>query len=56
MLIQELHRLKNYRVETLYLASSIVDRYLAKQAAENVACPNLVHLAVVGILLAAKLE
>ena len=53
-LIHELHRQKEYKVETLHLAVSIADRYLA--AIQNAPRPNLVHLATVAVLMAAKLE
>ena len=52
-LIRELHRKKGYRLETLYLAVSIADRYLCylrKRA------PCLVLLSVASLLLAAKLN
>jgi len=53
-MVTELHRLKEYKVETLYLSVSILDRYLA--ALGNIAPPNLLHLAVAAILMGAKLE
>lgn len=54
--IMEVHRLKNYREETLYLALSIADRFLAALLEQGRASPCLIHLAFVSILMAAKLE
>lgn len=54
LLIQELHRQKEYKVETLHLAISIADRYLA--ALKDTKKPSLVHLATISVLMAAKLE
>lgn len=54
--MMEVHRLKNYREETLYLACSIADRFLAALLREGQPSPCLIHLAFVSILLAAKLE
>ena len=57
LLIEELHALKQYKVETLYLAVSLADRYLVYIAVgEAQAPPSLVTLAVTCILMAAKLE
>lgn len=55
-LIQDLHRQKEYKVETLHLAVSIADRYLSLLAGRGATCPNLVQLATISVLLAAKLE
>ena len=54
--MMEIHRLKNYREETLYLALSIADRFLAKLLENGESSPCLIHLAFVSILMAAKLE
>ena len=56
VIIQELHRLKNYKVETLFVASTIADVYLAYLADKNERIPNLVNFATISILIAAKLE
>jgi len=55
-LIEDLNRLKNYKEETLYLAASLVDRYLVNLAVKNLAAPCLIKLAVIATLMAAKLE
>jgi len=55
-LIQELNRLKEYKVETMHLAVSIADRFLKSLAARGASAPNLVHLATISMLLAAKCE
>ena len=52
-LIRELHRKKGYRLETLYLAVSIADRYLCNLRKR---APCLVLLSVASLLLAAKLN
>lgn len=56
-LIAELHKVKEYKKETLHLAVSVADRYLAKIS--NLREPpkiDLVAIATISILLAAKLE
>ena len=35
MLIEQLHAIKEYKIETLYLAVSLADRYLVHIAAQN---------------------
>ena len=55
-LIESLWQKKQYRLETLYLAVSLSDRYLVNLAINNRAAPNLVTLAVVVVLIAAKIE
>ena len=55
-LISDLHRQKDYKIETLYLAVSIADRYLSKLSELNQSVPNLVSLATICILIAAKIE
>jgi len=55
-LITDLHRLKDYKVESLHLAISVADRYLASLAARGACCPNLTLLATISVLIAAKLE
>ena len=54
--IVEVHRLKNYKEETLYLACSLADRYLAILTILELPSPCLIKLAFVCILMAAKLE
>ena len=41
-LMQELHRIKKYHIETLFLASSIADRFLVKLVEKRFSAPNLV--------------
>lgn len=55
-LIENLQQKKQYKLETLYLAVSIADRYLVNLAISDQAAPNLVNLAVVATLIAAKIE
>ena len=54
-LLQELHRVKKYHIETLFLASSIADRFLSKLEQKSYCAPNLVQLATISLLMAAKL-
>ena len=56
ILIEQLHELKKYKVETLYTAVSIADRYLINQAVTNNPTPDAVVLAVTAVMLAGKLE
>ena len=55
-LIEQLQSLKGYRLETLYLAVSIADRYLNQLFQRSLQAPNLVTLSVTAIMLAAKLN
>ena len=54
--IIELHRIKSYKEETLYLACSIADHYLASLVKYGLPCPCLIHVSIVSTLIAAKLE
>lgn len=56
VLIQNLHKAKEYKEETLHLAGSLADRYLASLASKNQEVPDSVALATICLLLAAKLE
>ena len=56
VLIMDLHKAKGYRPETLFVACSIADRLLASYMKKDQKEPNLVHLATISVLLAAKLE
>ena len=53
-LIESIHSAKNYRVDTLYLAVNIADRYLANLSQRGQPSPNLVLLAVTSLMIAAK--
>ena len=56
-MIEEIYLLKKYRrLETLYLAVSLVDRYLAHQIVHGFEKPCLITLVVTCVLIAAKLE
>ena len=54
--IKELCRIKSYKDETLYMACSIADRYLASIIKEAKPGPCLIKLAITSTLLAAKHE
>ena len=55
-LIEDLHGKKNYKEETLFLAVSIADRYLVNLCVQKKQPPCLTSLAVISLLLGAKLE
>ena len=56
MLIQELVLFKDYRIETLFLAVNLADRFLVHTQQEGEEAPNLIILTVTTLLLAAKVE
>ena len=56
VLIQDLQKAKAYKSETMFLACSIADRFLANYMRRDAKEPNLVHLATIALLLGAKLE
>ena len=56
MLIEDLASLKQYKVETLYLAVSIADKYLVNIAVQGNQAPCLITLAVTSLLMGAKIE
>jgi len=56
ILIEDLHRHKGYKIDTLMLAVSVADRYLVNLAVEGQKAPCLVTLGVTCLLMAAKLE
>ena len=55
-LLEALNTQKKYKLDTLYLALSLCDRYLVNLAIQNVSAPSLITLAVAATLMAAKLE
>jgi hypothetical protein len=56
ILLQNLHKAKEYKEETLHLAGSIADRYLQSIAQMGQEAPDIVLLATICLLLGAKLE
>ena len=54
--IVEIARLKSYKEETLYIATSLADRYLAMLTLLRQESPCLIKLAFVCVLIAAKFE
>ena len=56
LLLEELHNIKDYKIETLYLAVSLADRYLVNFAVSRYQPPCHITLAVTCLLIAAKLE
>jgi hypothetical protein len=54
--IVELHKLKQYKLETLFIAVGLADRFLSLVTQTNQQVPDMTHLALVCVLLAAKLE
>lgn len=55
-LIEEIHRLKEYKEETFYSAVSLADRYLVYLTVSNQHPPCLIRLAIICCLMAAKLD
>ena len=56
-IVQDLHKKKDYKPETLHLAGSIADRFLKKLLEEGTEeIPNLFALAATVMLMAAKME
>ena len=55
-MIKRIHKLKEYREETFFVAVSLADRYLVHIAVMAIPLPSLSTLAVTVILMAAKLE
>ena len=55
-LLEALITEKDYKEETLYLAVSLCDRYLVNLAIGKKMAPCLIMLAIIGTLMAAKLE
>ena len=56
ILIEDLHRHKGYKIDTLMLAVSIADRYLVNLAVGGQKAPCLAILATTVLLIAVKLE
>ena len=55
-MIEEIHKIKNYREETLYIAINIADKLLCLYAEEGREAPSLIQLGMVCTLIAAKLN
>lgn len=55
-LFEDLNAHKNYKEDTLFMATSIADRFLVNLAVRDEPSPCLIKLTVVCTLLAAKLE
>lgn len=55
-IIQDLHKKKDYKPETLHLAGSIADRYLEKLLRKGGEVPNLFAFAATVMLMGAKME
>ena len=56
LLVEELYEMKGYKIETLFLAVNLADRYLVYVSFSEAEVPCLIALAVTCVLLAAKLE
>ena len=56
LLIEEIHGIKEYKLDTLYTAVSLVDRYLVRVIVKKQKLPCMITLAVTCLLIAAKLE
>ena len=55
-LIEELGILKHYKLETVFTAVSLADRYLVTVTVKRGQAPCLITLAVTCVLIAAKIE
>ena len=56
LLIEDLQKSRDYKLETFYLGVNIADHYLMKLAVLGQKAPCLVHLSATALLLAAKFE
>ena len=56
LLIENICNLKGWRMDTLFMAVSITDNYIAKIIEEGHETPCLITIAVTSTLIAAKLE
>jgi hypothetical protein len=54
--IFELHAIKKYKVETLFTACQVFDRYLITAGYKNFARKDIFTLTIISLLIAAKLE
>jgi len=54
--IFELHQKKEYKVETLFIAAGIFDRYINMLGVQNFHRSQVVSLATISVLMSAKLE
>ena len=54
--IFDLHLKKEYKVETLFVAAGILDRYIAEVGVPNFPKTMMVNLATICVLMSAKLE
>ena len=54
--IFDLHMKKEYKVETLFIAAGIFDRYIYMKGHANFPRTFVLHLAVISVLMSAKLE
>ena len=54
--IFSLHEQKGYKQESLFIAGAIFDHYVAMIGANYFNMHNVLHLAVISVLMAAKLE
>ena len=54
--IFDLHGKKDYKVETLFMAAGILDRYIYMIGASNFPKSQMVSLATISVLMSAKLE
>lgn len=55
-IVQDLHKKKDYKPETLHLAGNLADRYLSLVLRKGESVPNLFVLGATVTLMAAKLE
>ena len=56
LLIEDLHYEKQYKLETLYQAVALVDKYFKRIKVRNKKKLDIVNIAVTSLLMAAKIE
>lgn len=54
--IFDLHQKKEYKVETLFVAASILDRYINMIGVLNFPKSQMINLATICVLMSAKIE
>jgi len=54
--IIELHKLKEYKLESLFTACAIMDRFLYLEEPKNFTGPQMMNLATICVLMSAKME
>ena len=56
LLIEDIKTFRDYKLDTFYLASSIVDHYLMQLSFRDKKPPNLILISITSLFIAAKME